>query len=274
MLDNWFLGNPINQRGESSYSTNNQWAYSIDRYKLFCSDLKINNDSINVTTQKTANYKRMVQLTEHTILSGVSYTLSMLAKVNDTSGSVRLRLCTNTYSNIELFAKAILPTDIGDYKLFTVTHTSNQEYSNVGIDLIAFNTISDYFNIDIKAIKLEIGDKQTLAHQDSNGNWVLNDSPPNKVTELLKCQYYLAAYDQHTQFYAIKGSSYTDILTEIPVSMRKWPTIINPDTTILGTLKVAWYNSPTTQVLLRSDTLINESEVISSSGPMYLSTEL
>lgn len=39
------------------------------------------------------------------------------------------------------------------------------------------------------AAKLELGTVQTLAHQE-NGNWVLNDPPPDKGMELLKCQRY------------------------------------------------------------------------------------
>ena len=38
--------------------------------------------------------------------------------------------------------------------------------------------------------KLELGPVQTLAHKDENGNWILNDPPPNKVLELAKCQRY------------------------------------------------------------------------------------
>lgn len=38
--------------------------------------------------------------------------------------------------------------------------------------------------------KLEPGPVQTLAHKDENGNWILNDPPPNKVLELAKCQRY------------------------------------------------------------------------------------
>ena len=36
--------------------------------------------------------------------------------------------------------------------------------------------------------KLELGPVQTLAHKDENGNWILNDPPPNKALELAKCQ--------------------------------------------------------------------------------------
>ncbi len=40
------------------------------------------------------------------------------------------------------------------------------------------------------AAKFELGEHQTLAHQDADGNWMLNDPPPNKAIELLKCQRY------------------------------------------------------------------------------------
>ena len=39
------------------------------------------------------------------------------------------------------------------------------------------------------AAKLELGDTQTLAHQDENGNWVLNEVP-NYQEQLTRCQRY------------------------------------------------------------------------------------
>ena len=41
----------------------------------------------------------------------------------------------------------------------------------------------------ILAAQLELGSQQTLAHQDQNGNWVLNEIP-NYAEELAKCQRY------------------------------------------------------------------------------------
>lgn len=42
----------------------------------------------------------------------------------------------------------------------------------------------------ILAVKMELGGQQTLAHQETDGSWVLNDPPPNKALELAKCQRY------------------------------------------------------------------------------------
>lgn len=46
-------------------------------------------------------------------------------------------------------------------------------------------------SVDVKAVKLELGDTQTLAHYDETAQkWVLNDPPPNYQQELAKCQRY------------------------------------------------------------------------------------
>ena len=57
----------------------------------------------------------------------------------------------------------------------------------------------------IKAVKLELGAQQTLAHQDAEGSWVLNDPPPNKALELAKCQRYQVAFSVP---YTVIGSGF------------------------------------------------------------------
>lgn len=50
-------------------------------------------------------------------------------------------------------------------------------------------------SLTLVAAKLEEGTKQTLATQDSNGKWILDDEPPNFSLELLKCmRYYQPIY--------------------------------------------------------------------------------
>ena len=45
----------------------------------------------------------------------------------------------------------------------------------------------------LKAIKLELGSQQTLAHQDADGNWVLNEIP-GYGEQLARCQRYFQLY--------------------------------------------------------------------------------
>ena len=45
----------------------------------------------------------------------------------------------------------------------------------------------------IKAVKLALGSQQTLAHQDADGNWVLNEIP-DYGEQLARCQRYFQLY--------------------------------------------------------------------------------
>ena len=56
----------------------------------------------------------------------------------------------------------------------------------LGVEILVYKIAGYYFDADIYAIKLERGGVQTLAHQDSSGNWVLNEVP-DYGEELLKC---------------------------------------------------------------------------------------
>ena len=78
---------------------------------------------------------------------------------------------------------------------------------------------------------MELGSEQTLAYQDENGNWILNDPPPNKQQELAKCQRYfvnLSVYNRNIQyaFYGT-GSAITTkrayFAVPVPVPMRSVP---------------------------------------------------
>ena len=83
----------------------------------------------------------------------------------------------------------------------------------------------------IRAAKLELGSQQTLAHQDADGNWVLNDPPPNKALELAKCQrYQYRATNGTTEFIRLSCIAANTIYfdTPIPVPMRAKPTLSNP----------------------------------------------
>ncbi len=86
----------------------------------------------------------------------------------------------------------------------------------------------------VAAIKLELGEHQTLAHQDASGNWVLNDPPPNKALELLKCQRYYCKIKNDRSDRPINvcyGSSaradntFSNFLIPIPARMRAIPAV-------------------------------------------------
>ena len=83
------------------------------------------------------------------------------------------------------------------------------------------------------AVKLELGTEQTLAHQDANGNWALNEIP-DYGEELTKCMRYLQVistpYDTSGNGVAIGYANNTvDLWVPIPLAV---PMRISPTPTI------------------------------------------
>lgn len=78
----------------------------------------------------------------------------------------------------------------------------------------------------ISAVKLELGSVQTLAHQDENGNWVLNDPPPNKQQELAKCQrYYWKAVPEDVYWVVPCSDNHCRGSVQLPTTMRVTPAV-------------------------------------------------
>ena len=78
----------------------------------------------------------------------------------------------------------------------------------------------------LKAAKLELGTEQTLAHQDADGNWQLNEIP-DYGEQLRRCMRYFQVITNGT----LVGSLYTSqagrVYYKFPVTMRDNPSIIN-----------------------------------------------
>lgn len=115
-------------------------------------------------------------------VSGASCTLSQfITEAEQYNGEVL------TYSRLKLLAD-------GRQEMTVVTKTASEWDSST--DIIAqFGTGSNHRWIapgeTIIAAKLELGGKQTLAHKDSNGTWVLNEVPSYTV-ELCRCKRFLS----------------------------------------------------------------------------------
>lgn len=158
LLDNWYFPDPINQRGVTAGTAG--WnEYFIDMWSGLC-EYTLNNGFMTLATD---GY--IVQKLESA--PKYPFTASIL---------------TDTGLFVAVFAGAGAVTLDGfGWVDAQATPTPYISWHNVA----AANCI---------AAKLELGSRQTLAHQDASGNWVLNDPPPNKALELAKCQRYLYVY--------------------------------------------------------------------------------
>jgi hypothetical protein len=120
------------------------------------------------------------------------------------------------------------------------------ELFGVGVFVNTYHSsIND--SITISAAKLELGTQQTLAHQDSSGNWVLNDPPPNYALELAKCQrYQIELANKADNKYGFIGtgpaSSTVRAIIFIPFAFAI-PLAKTPSVSFTGMLRLAPYGS-------------------------------
>lgn len=199
LLDNWYFGNPVNQRGQTSYTGA---GYTIDRWRIDDSDglgsLTINNDkTITISNGAAQNPLWFTQILENAIPG----TRTASALVKSITGSA------NMYSG----------ASTGTGLLLGLNAMQTSEEDNIGMRLVVFPNSS----VTLKAVGLELGTQQTLAHQEY-GDWVLNEIP-DFGTVLLKCQrhYYRAHYAQYqTINMAYEDAVYAFVLLPLPVAMR------------------------------------------------------
>lgn len=170
LLDNWYFGRPVNQRGQTEYTTGG--VYTLDRWWMqYDTTLSIVDGGIKIGGKWDVH-----QYFENT-LPNATYTLSLLYR--DRTGSDSLRLLAGNRTD-----GGIAQTESKDASgILSVTFsTATANRFNFG-----FTGSTDNSAIII-AIKLELGDTQTLAHKE-NGVWVLNEIP-DFGEQLRRCQRY------------------------------------------------------------------------------------
>lgn len=166
LLDNWcFLpGYVVNQRGQTSYTTR---GYSVDRWlgerdspvSVAADGLAVSAEQVIIQECREDVYEQIKGrvVTASILLSDGTFATN--SGVFDDNNNVRVQftggefLCW-AFPNAKSF-------QLGRIHVFDGTST-------------------------IIAVKLELGDTQTLAHQDEDGNWVLNEYP-DYSEQLLRC---------------------------------------------------------------------------------------
>lgn len=106
---------------------------------------------------------------------------------------------------------------------------------STGLTQVEINSNAD--NVKVRAVKLELGSQQTLAHQDANGVWVLNEIP-DYGEQLRKCQRYYYRLYGTTQLFALTAPAFCStggtvyISVALPVPMRALPVVSVHNTTL------------------------------------------
>lgn len=179
-LDNWYFGNPVNQRGKAEYSGAN---YAIDRWRTWDSNTsfcKIVDEGIQIA----ATFYNKLESEIYRFVWGKTCTISILF-ADGTLFSNSFSPAKDTWHNLVVNQKGIRNVQLGLYS----SNFANGGENFFRIQVLNTNTFSE----TILAVKLELGSTQTLAHQE-NGKWVLNEIP-NYAEELRKCQRYFHVYN-------------------------------------------------------------------------------
>lgn len=261
-LDNWYFGNPVDQRGgyvvppgatavsqiggstfftvDKHYTVtkhNDDWytftangtlwyvykdnvvrgyagaGYTIDRWRTYGNaSIAIEADGIVFHAPDETS---TVQLLEFSTKEDMVFTFSVLNKTGTLYACIR-------------------DAEWGDYGYAQVTGEGVATVTAVvpkgKIPMLQF-FCGQGESVKVKAAKLELGTEQTLAHQDENGNWVLNEIP-NYAEELAKCQRYFVNLNPGHGSYFTVGSGYVvsetvaEIVAPIPTTMRAFPVVV------------------------------------------------
>jgi hypothetical protein len=177
----------VNQRGKTSYAGT---GYGVDMWYTTGATL-----SVDVTAEGVKLYKNAAsanpawaQALETDAAVGQTVTVSMLYKGNGKGASLR----------VAQSGGIVTLSNVSDWTL--VQNTFTLEKWSVGalqdravVAIQCFENMAANQGLYIKAIKLELGEQQTLAHQNGDGAWVLNELP-DYGGELLRCQRYYQVY--------------------------------------------------------------------------------
>lgn len=210
--------------------------YGIDRWFAGFPGTVVTVQSDHVSIAPPAgNYFGWMNYFEADSLLGQTVTFSALCRYTG-SGSTILPYITAYIGNNQFADTAQINQTTWQCISFTLTFpTAKPSDGRFGFDVVAMQN----FGVDIKAVKLELGSQQTLARQDADGNWVLNEVP-DYGEQLRRCQrYFYRLKSQNGNNYGVLALGYLQsnaqgrFLVNFPNTMRTVPTY-----SMSGTLQI------------------------------------
>lgn len=200
LLDNWYFGNPVNQRGLASGQLWGESSYGLDRWYTLYNNAVYWDSNGYVCFPGNVMNCIIEQKTEQNLI-GKTVTISALTDDN--------RLFSVT---------GVVPFSAydGAFQIAFVEETNSFRYWWLGTA-----------DIHVTAVGAELGTEQTLAHQDADGNWVLNEIP-DYGEQLAKCQRYYRVFKSSHPFSTFGGGLVSavhavEVTIIFPVPMRVAP---------------------------------------------------
>lgn len=210
LLDNWyFVGGgsqsgwgifPINQRGQATYTPTGS-SFCVDRWKVNLpagSSVTVTleaSDLLLTITDAAANKGTGLMQFLSSSYAGKKLTLSIL--VSDINGSLNLSFRSVAWT-------VYGSSDVTTAGLHTLTCTVPSDATSP-LMIHLRSLLAQTLTVKILAMKLELGDAQTLAHQE-NGTWVINEIPDYEE-QLIQC---ITSHADSGDTYANRVVAYTD----------------------------------------------------------------
>lgn len=193
LLDNWYFGNPINQRGQTSYTGG---GYAVDRWEIGDGvTAALANGALNIS-YSTPGWN-LVEPLDNMLVPGVTYTISCIYKAS--VNPIRLVVA---WGDSQFFYNEASPIS-DDWALAQITGTIPAN-ATISFNQVVIQSLgSSAGDFSLKAVKLELGSQQTLAHKEG-GVWVLNEIP-NYGEQLRRCQRYYIRYSAAGQAVLFNG---------------------------------------------------------------------
>lgn len=222
LLDNWYFGRPVNQRGQTEYT---EAGYCIDRWILAGDTATLNGDGITFVSPSPGRVVRQpIEFPD--FLSGKTVTFSIYAKV--TSGKWSL---TDTENFASVHRDVPISTGITSWTF----EVADANKFGSGVKCVGFWGSTEEGQIAVLAAKLELGSTQTLAHREGD-KWVLNEVP-EYGEQLRRCQrYYFVINANHffSGWCTLTTKFWTCIPTPVPLRAKPAISVITPGTLISG----------------------------------------
>ncbi|MCG8401360.1 MAG: hypothetical protein MJA84_07155 [Firmicutes bacterium] len=268
ILHNWDFRNPINQRGQSSYSAN---GYTIDRWKLATTYgsnvLTVEDGFIKLTAGASTSTRSgcLIQILEQDFLPYVGKTFTLSFNVSAYTGSwgSRIRFADGgTY-----LGQAV--ADISETGIVSVTGTIPATCDTIRVELqtVAISA-GDY--LSLLGAKFELGSKSTLS----------NDPPVDYGEQLALCQrYYEKTFplaiapaqnvgDRAGAIIVNIGSiSYGYMCWEYKVRKRATPTITTYNPFAANANVFVWNEGVTTSESLTNSTVSETNYIVEINRP-------
>lgn len=170
LLDNWYFVDPVNQRGQTEYTSKRIQQYTIDRWIS--------------SGDNTPDWGLYLVSGGIKLLKGSAFQQKQESPPAD--GTV---LTFSAMIDGNVYSITFSWDSSSGYHTIPQSNGFNLGWNGV-IGYVQIYNANGTGSEIVQAAKLELGSVQTLAHQNEDGEWEIIDPPPNKALELAKCQRY------------------------------------------------------------------------------------